>query len=180
MPNHHINCFSNKATGKGQNVFTIKPFAMNVLFVCLGNICRSPIAEGILKRLYEQNGLDGNVESAGFESFHINDSPDPRAIQVCLQHGIDISQKKARLFREEDFQLFDHIFVMDQKNYQDVIEAAVNEADKKKVDFLLNLTNPGKNHPVPDPYYKGIDDCESVFDMMSKACEVLVKDVIKK
>jgi protein-tyrosine phosphatase len=150
---------------------------MNVLFVCLGNICRSPIAEGILKQLYLTHGIDARVESAGFESFHINDSPDPRAMRVCAQHGIDLSQKKARLFREEDFHQFDRIYVMDQKNYQDVIETAINESDAQKVDFLLNLTHPGKNLPVPDPYYKGLDECEKVFELMSNACKKLVETV---
>lgn len=150
---------------------------MNVLFVCLGNICRSPIAEGILKQLYLTHGIDARVESAGFESFHINDSPDPRAMHVCAQHGIDLSQKKARLFREEDFHQFDRIYVMDQKNYQDVIETAINESDAQKVDLLLNLTHPGKNLPVPDPYYKGLDECEKVFELMSNACKKLVETV---
>lgn len=148
---------------------------MNVLFVCLGNICRSPIAEGILKQMFDENAIDGIVESAGFESFHINDRPDERAIKVSAQHGIDISQKRARLFKESDFDAFDKIFVMDLHNMNDVLQMARSEKDKAKTDYLLNLIEPGSNKAVPDPYYNGIDACENTFRMMEKACSILVE-----
>ncbi len=106
---------------------------MNILFVCLGNICRSPMAEGILKKIYTEKGIKGTVDSAGFESFHINDMPDPpRAINVAKSYGIDISQKKARIFLKADFDRFDRIYVMDVKNMNDVLELARNDNDRKK------------------------------------------------
>ena len=152
---------------------------MNVLFVCLGNICRSPIAEGILKKKFQEKSIEGIVESAGFESFHINDAPDERAVNVTAKHGIDISKKRARLFRTEDFNRFDSIWVMDQQNMQDILLFARHEQDKAKVDFLLNLVNPGSNKAVPDPYYSGVDACEAVFTMIEQACEKIVEIATK-
>lgn len=148
---------------------------MNVLFVCLGNICRSPIAEGILKKKFQEKNIKGIVESAGFESFHINDVPDERAVKVTAKHGIDISKKRARLFRAEDFDRFDSIWVMDQQNMQDILLFARHETDKAKVDFLLNLIDPGSNKAVADPYYSGIDACEDVFTVIEQACEKIVE-----
>lgn len=148
---------------------------MNILFVCLGNICRSPMAEGILKKMYLEKGINGTVESAGFESFHINDAPDPRAIKVAKSRGIDISQKKARLFLKADFDRFDHIYVMDTLNMNDVQELVRNENDLKKVDYLMNLIEPGSNKTVPDPFLSGIEDCEKVFLTLEKACQKIVQ-----
>lgn len=153
---------------------------MNILFVCLGNICRSPIAHGLLLKKFHTNGIEGTVDSAGFESFHINDSPDPRAIQTAQNHGIDISSKKARLFSVEDFDTFDEIYVMDLKNYRDVMYFARNEADKRKVDYIMNLISPGKDEAVPDPYYGTIDACEKVYQILDKATDVLVQRLKSK
>jgi protein-tyrosine phosphatase len=150
--------------------------AMNILFVCLGNICRSPMAEGILKKLYRDHNIKGVVESAGFESFHINDHPDKRSIQVARKHGIDISKKQARLFRKEDFDVFDRIYVMDALNMSDVSEIA-NEEQMKKVDYLMNVLEPGSNKVIPDPFTSGIEDCEKVFQLMESACQKLLDEV---
>jgi len=149
---------------------------MNVLFVCLGNICRSPMAEGILKKIYKNNSLDGIIESAGFESFHINESPDPRAVQVAAKHGIDISKKQARLFRKKDFDQFDYIYVMDTQNMNDVRDLARNEMDLNKVDYLMNVLEPGSNKVIPDPFLSGIEDCEKVFSLMEKACQKIAEN----
>lgn len=151
---------------------------MNVLFVCLGNICRSPMAEGILRKLYQENNIKGVVESAGFESFHINDHPDKRSIMVARQHGIDISKKQARLFRKEDLDVFDRIYVMDALNMSDVSEIATAE-QLKKVDYLMNILEPGSNKVIPDPYTSGIEDCEKVFYLMEAACKKLLDEIIQ-
>jgi protein-tyrosine phosphatase len=143
---------------------------MNVLFVCMGNICRSPMAEGLLRKLYAENSIPGEVDSAGFESFHINDPPDERALAVAMNHQIDISAKRARLFIEDDFDRFDRIYVMDTQNMEDVQGVARNEQDLSKVDYLLNVVSPGKNLTVPNPYFSGMDDCGKVFYIMKTAC----------
>jgi len=151
---------------------------MNVLFVCLGNTCRSPMAEGILKNIYHNKGITGTVESAGFQSFQPNNSPDPRAISVAKNHGIDISQKKTRLFQKTDFDRFDRIFVMDTKNRNDVLDLVRNENDRKKVDYLMNTIEPGSNKTVPDPYLNGVEDYEKVFISLEKACHKIVQSTL--
>lgn len=148
---------------------------MNVLFVCLGNICRSPMAEGMLKKLFAENNIVGRVDSAGFESFHINEPPDQRAISVASKAGIDLSKKKARLFSVDDFDAFDKIYVMDTQNMRDVRDVSRNDADMNKVDYLLNVLGGGVNQTVPDPYHSGIEDCENVFELMHSACEKIVE-----
>jgi protein-tyrosine phosphatase len=148
---------------------------MNVLFVCLGNICRSPMAEGMLKKLFAENNVVGQVDSAGFESFHINEPPDERAISVAKSAGIDLSKKKARLFTAGDFDTFDKIYVMDTQNMRDVRDVSRNESDMAKVDYLLNVLGEGINQTVPDPYHSGIEDCEHVFELMQSACEKIVE-----
>jgi protein-tyrosine phosphatase len=141
----------------------------SVLMVCLGNICRSPLAEGILRNKVEGLGLKAYIDSAGTSNFHIGDYPDRRSIANAKKHGIDISKLKARQFAVEDFDTFDFIFVMDESNYNNVISLARNEADIKKVDLILNCVFGNKN--VPDPYYGNEEGFEEVFQLLDKACE---------
>ena len=143
--------------------------------VCLGNICRSPLAEGILRHKITQSGIDAHVESAGFEAFHTGDPPDERAIEVAKKNGIDISGHRARLFRVDDFDKFDRIYVMDQNNYRDVMRKVRNDNDRIKVDFILNELSPGSNITVPDPYYGHTREFENVFDMLDQAIEKLAQ-----
>lgn len=150
---------------------------MNILFVCLGNICRSPMAEGILRQKFRDNGIAGLVESAGFESYHINEPPDDRAIETAKAHGIDIRAKRAKLFSSEDFDRFDRIYVMDEKNFRDISFFIRNDQDKAKVDFVMNLLEPGRNSAVPDPYYRRIEACEEVFGVLSRACDVIINRI---
>jgi len=133
------------------------------------------MAEGILKKIYQDKGITGTVESAGFQSFQLNEMPDPRAISVAKNHGIDISQKKARLFHKADFDRFDRIFVMDTKNMKDVLDLVRNENDRKKVDYLLNAIEPGSSKTVPDPYLSGVEEYEKVFISLEKACHKIAQ-----
>jgi protein-tyrosine phosphatase len=153
---------------------------MKVLFVCTGNICRSPLAEGILREKFSVCGIKGFVDSAGFESFHLGDMPDERARKVAREHGINISGHQARLFSVKDFDLFDRIYVMDNWHFQNVMRLARNDADRAKVDFTMNAAEPGKNKPVPDPYYDGYGAFERVYIMLDSACGKIAESVLRK
>ena len=146
-----------------------------ILMVCLGNICRSPMAEGILRAKVGDQVL---VDSAGTGGWHSGEAPDRRA-QACLRaHGQDIAGLRARQFGIEDFDRFDHIFVMDRQNYSDVISMARDEGDMKKVQMILEKTHPGEQKPVPDPYYGGDQGFENVYYLLDEACEVLYNELI--
>lgn len=134
--------------------------------VCLGNICRSPIAEGVMQKLAFDNGFNWEVDSAGTGSYHIGSHPDHRSIKVAKQFGIDISQQKARAIKKEDFEIFNHIYVMDRQNYDDVISLAANADQMNKVKLLI------PERIVSDPYY---DDALflPVFEMITTQCEKL-------
>lgn len=148
---------------------------MRILMVCLGNICRSPLADGIMRKLVEEEQLGWIIDSAGTGSWHVGEAPDKRAIQTAKKFGVDISNLCARQFVVNDFDDFDLIYVMDASNYQNVLSLARSEDDKQKVEMLLNVTHPGMNKTVPDPWY---DETlfEPVFEMIEEAC----KEVIRK
>lgn len=150
---------------------------MKILFVCLGNICRSPLAKGIMADKVKRLHLNVEVDSAGFESFHRGDPADPRSVAVGAAHGIDLSDHIARMFTIRDFDHFDLIYVMDRANYNDVMGLARDTGDEQKVDFILNLLTPGENRPVPDPWYGGKDGFEKVFRMLDEACDQLARDI---
>lgn len=145
----------------------------NVLMVCLGNICRSPLAEGILKSKVDTQKI--NIQSAGTGDYHIDDSPDPRSISVGRRYGIDITDQRGRQFSTEDFDRYDHIYVMDSRNYDDVISLARNEDDKGKVQLILDELFPGEKVDVPDPYFGGDHGFENVYQMLDEACESIAK-----
>ncbi|MEZ4853805.1 low molecular weight protein-tyrosine-phosphatase [Flavobacterium sp.] len=145
--------------------------------VCLGNICRSPLAEGILKsKLPQTNFL---VDSAGTGGWHAGEQPDKRSIAVAKKYGIDISTQKARKFTISDFDTFDFIYVMDKSNYADVLALAKKDHHKKKVTLILNELYSGKNVEVPDPYYGGEDGFEHVYKMLDAVCDVIAKKVLR-
>jgi len=144
-----------------------------ILMVCLGNICRSPLAEGILKSKVDPEKVF--VDSAGTSNYHIGHSPDPRSISIAEQRKLDITSQLGRQFQVSDFDEFDHIYVMDMSNYHDVLSLARTEEDKKKVSLILNEIFPGENVEVPDPYYGGNDGFGQVYDMLDKACEVIAE-----
>lgn len=149
---------------------------MNVLFVCLGNVCRSPMAEGLLKKKFEENDIEGFVDSAGFESFTINEAPDKRAVKVAKKLGVEVSGK-ARLFLKADFDKFDKIYVMDTLNYRDVKDLERSKSDVEKVDYLLNVLYPGKNNTVPDPFLQGEHECHIVFELLDRATTKIVENI---
>ena len=146
-----------------------------ILFVCLGNICRSPVAHGILRDKIEQKGLSNMlvVDSAGTASWHEGEAPDQRSTANALTHGIDISDLQARQFSTTDFDQFDYIYAMDESNYEHIISLASNPGQVKQVSLFLGLTH---NPPidVPDPYYGGEQGFEHVFQLIDKACDHLL------
>ena len=143
----------------------------SILMVCLGNICRSPLAEGILKS--KVNTSDYFIDSAGTGGFHIGSLPDKRSINIAKKNKLDITDQRCRQFTVADFDRFNHIYVMDMSNYHDVIDLARNDNDKKKVALILNEIFPGENVDVPDPYYGGDQGFERVYKMLDEACDLI-------
>ncbi len=139
--------------------------------VCLGNICRSPLAEGILRSKIDSDEII--VESAGTGGWHVGELPDSRSIEVAQNHKIDITYQRCRKFTYADFENFDLIYVMDRSNLADVLSLARNEQDKQKVELILNELQPGENLDVPDPYYGGDRGFENVYQMLDDACEII-------
>jgi protein-tyrosine phosphatase len=152
---------------------------MKLLFVCLGNICRSPLAEGIMKHKIAELGLDWEVDSAGTGGWHAGDLPDSRSIQVAKKHGVDLTYQRARKLRSIDYEAFDRIYVMDSMNYQDVKKLA-NEDEYDKIELIMNEVEPHRNINVPDPYYGEGDGFEHVFQMLDRACDAIIKKYCKK
>ncbi len=147
---------------------------MRILMVCLGNICRSPLAEGILKHKVRQNGLDWTVDSAGTGSWHAGELPDRRSISVARKYGVDITDQRARQFQVADFDRFDQILVMDTQNQRDVLRLAEHDEHRAKVQLILDFIYPGQDRSVPDPYYDD-NGFEEVFGMLDAACDKLLK-----
>ena len=140
--------------------------------VCLGNICRSPLAEGILK--HKTQNLDVYVDSAGTASYHVGNLPDSRSIEIANKNGIDLTDQRARQFSEKDFDDFDKIYAMDTNNYANIISLARNQSDRDKVDVILNELNTKSYDSVPDPYYGAGDGFQIVYNMLDNACDAIV------
>ncbi|MDB4534657.1 low molecular weight phosphotyrosine protein phosphatase [Vicingaceae bacterium] len=151
----------------------------NVLFVCLGNICRSAMAEGILIDRAKQEGIAISVDSAGTSNYHIDESPDNRMQQKAIDHGLDISYQRGRQFVVDDFDAFDYIFAMDESNKKNILALARSEEDKKKVTLYLEDYHPYENVNVPDPYYGGAQGFEDVYQMLAIACDNFIKKIKK-
>lgn len=139
--------------------------------VCLGNICRSPLAEGILKSKLPEDFV---VDSAGTISNHRGEHPDKRSIQVAENHGVDISAQVSRQILKSDLDNYDLIFCMDKNNLNDVLALAKNDKQKQKVSLLIDNKN------VPDPYWGKMEDFEKVYQLLDEACEKLAKKLVKK
>lgn len=149
-----------------------------IVFVCLGNICRSPVAEGIMLHLKEKYNLQAEIDSAGTANYHVGEAPDHRTVANAKKNGVDLSQLRARQFSVSDFDAFDKVYVMDKSNLEKVIRLAKNEVHKNKVSLFLDAVY-GNSAEVPDPYYGNEKEFEQVFQLVYKACEKL-SDSLKK
>jgi protein-tyrosine phosphatase len=137
------------------------------------------MAEGILKHELSKRGIEALVDSAGTSAWHAGELPDDRAIETCLQYGIDLTDQRSRPFTPEDFDRFDLIFAMDQDNYQNIIRLSRSDADRKKVQLIMNTVTSGSNQPVPDPYYGGDAGFQKVFRMLTQASVAIIDQYVK-
>ena len=142
-----------------------------ILMVCLGNICRSPLAEGILKSKLNSDLF--KIDSAGTAGYHVGELPDKRSIEVARKYRIDITNQRSRKFIKSDFEEFDLIFAMDKNNYNDIISMVDDNNDIQKVKMILNELYPREDKNVPDPYYGGDKGFENVYKMLDEACNII-------
>lgn len=154
---------------------------IKVLFVCMGNICRSPTAQGIFSALVEQHGLNQHIEvdSAGTHAYHIGNPPDLRAQASALKRGIDLSGLRARRVDKNDFERFDYVLAMDEENYTG-LAAICPVLYQDKLKLFMDFASQVKEREVPDPYYGGPGGFERVLDMVQAASEGLLKDIRKR
>ena len=148
--------------------------------VCLGNICRSPMAEGIVRAEFERNGIKAQIDSAGTAAYHIGEGADERAQNELRKHGIDISKERAQRFIAVNFKEYNRIFAMDEQNYKDIISQARTQEESDKVSLFMDLVYPNKNISVPDPYYGGVEGFSQVYKMIKLSAEELTKEYINK
>ena len=149
---------------------------VKVLMVCLGNICRSPLAEGILQSKLPSDKF--MVDSAGTGGWHVGELPDKRSVATARERGLDITHQRARQFKVSDYTEFDHIFVMDTSNLKDVLKLAPNDKAKTKVSLMMDALHPGESINVPDPYYGGPEGFNNVYDMLDEACQIVASKLI--
>jgi len=145
---------------------------MKILMVCLGNICRSPLAQGILEKKIKEHNLSWEVDSAGTASYHVGELPDKRSIEKATEYGIDITDQRSRKVAVEDFKDFDLILAMDASNYNNLLKLSDNPDYQSKVKMILNYSYPDQNRQVPDPYYD--DGFENVYILLDQACDSLI------
>ena len=145
---------------------------MKILMVCLGNICRSPLAQGIMEN-YAPN--DWHIDSAGTSGWHASERPDTRSILIAEERGITIDQQRSRQVTVEDFEVFDIIFAMDSSNHSNLIQRAPDESAKNKVRLLLNEAYPGENRQVPDPYTGGQEGFSHVYELLEEAIQSFLR-----
>lgn len=146
--------------------------------VCLGNICRSPLAEGILKDKLDPSRFI--VESAGTGGWHVGNPPDPRSIEIAKKRGLDISGQRAQQFEASFFDHYDLIFAMDQSNFRDLKAMANSSEQRDKLSMLLEAVFPGEGVDVPDPYYGGTSGFSEVYDLIDRACNVIAQNIDDK
>lgn len=147
---------------------------MKILMVCLGNICRSPLAHGILEHKIKERNLNWAVDSCGTSGWHAGELPDMRSIAIARKNGLDITYQRARQFRSTDIDEFDLIFAMDTNNYEDILRYCHTETERAKVKLILNEVYPDEFRSVPDPYYGGANGFQDVYKMLDEACERII------
>ena len=152
---------------------------MKILMVCLGNICRSPMADGLLRQKVREMGLDVFVDSAGTAGYHIGEKPDSRMRATAKRYGVSLEELRARQFKVSDFDEFDLIYAMDQSNRQNILRLARNSEDMAKVDLILNESHPGKDLEVPDPYYGGEQGFTEVYELLDAATDRIMEKLEK-
>jgi protein-tyrosine phosphatase len=150
---------------------------VKILMVCLGNICRSPLAEGILRSKLPENSFF--IDSAGTGDWHIGHAPDKRSIAVAKKHGIDLQHLRGRQIKVDDFQEFDYIFVMDKQNFIDVTRLAPNNEAIKKVKLITEVLNSSKITHVHDPYYDDAEAFEETFELLDQCCKIIASKLTK-
>ena len=148
---------------------------MKILMVCLGNICRSPLAEGILKHKAQQAGLDWYIDSAGTNGYHVGEAPHRLSQKVARLNGIDICEQRARQFVKEDMERFDKIYAMADDVVEDIRRIAKNNFDESKVDLFLNELHPGQHRSVPDPWYGTEPGYHEVYHLINETCEEIIR-----
>ncbi|TVR86053.1 MAG: low molecular weight phosphotyrosine protein phosphatase [Saprospirales bacterium] len=145
---------------------------MKILMVCLGNICRSPLAEGIMKEKVRENNLEWDVSSAGTSSYHIGESPDPRSVKMAESRGLDITDQRAMQFQRKHFEEYDLIYAMDRANLENIYNLATKESDREKVKMIMEESSTREPEDIPDPYWN--NQFTKVYDMLDDACEQIV------
>ena len=152
---------------------------MKILMVCLGNICRSPLAEGVMQQLAQKNGLNWEVDSAGTGNWHCGEPPHRLSQKIARHYGFDIGKQKARQLIPEDFERYDRIFFMDEQNLEDARSLAGRKFDEQKASLLLDVLYPGQGRSVPDPYYGGEQHYHETYHLVKEACEAIVSNLRK-
>jgi protein-tyrosine phosphatase len=154
---------------------------VRVLFVCMGNICRSPTAHGVFRSLVDNAGLSHGIEidSAGTHAYHVGNSPDRRAVATAANRGIDLTDLEARRVEAEDFELFDYVIAMDQDNFLSLSEICPDE-HIEKIHLFMDFAPQMRTREVPDPYYGGKAGFERVFDLVDAASEALLEDIRRR
>jgi protein-tyrosine phosphatase len=163
-------------THNTQNKKTKTPMK-KILMVCLGNICRSPMAEGIVRDEFAKHGIDIQVDSAGTAAYHVGEAADERGQAELAKHNIDISDERAMKLSPYHLEEYDMIYAMDRHNYADILSLCKDEEERKKVDMFMNLSHPGKHISVPDPYYGGDEGFSKVYEMLKESAEKLVENI---
>ena len=170
----HVNSQPQTSNLKPQTTNRPTFAGMKILFVCLGNICRSPLAEGVLKHKGKKAGLNWTIESAGTNGYHVGEAPHRLSQKVAKLNGIDICNQRARQFVKEDIDRYDKIYAMAEDVIDDIRNIAGKKYDPSKVELFLNELHPGKNMDVPDPWYGPEPGYHEVYKLIDKACEAIV------